>query len=151
MTPFSFQLSLGEVHAWHSKWLCVFGRLRGLFKNMRTVWIARLELVSGESAWCRWVRTDQLTKTQFSSRKYLHLLISYTVLNRECFFRLSDWKRDCLKEQRIAVKFCVKPVMNNGFMVMMTLKRRSNHRNGWVKLPQDPKKLAKFDRMSRWC
>ena len=77
-------------------------------KNTRTVWIARLELVSGESAWCRQVRTDQLIKTPFSGRRYLHLLISYTVLNKECFFHLSDCKMNSLKEQRIAVKFCLK-------------------------------------------
>ena len=42
--------------------------------------------------------------------------------------------------------------MNNGFTsIVMTLKRRSNHPNGWIKRPQDPKHFAKFDRMSRWC
>ena len=74
-------------------------------KDTRAVGIARLELVSGKSAW---VRTDQMTKTPFSGRRYLHLLIRYTVLSKECFFRLSDCKMDSLKEQRIAVKFCVK-------------------------------------------
>ena len=53
---------------------------------------------------CHWVRTDQLIKTSFYGRKYLHLLISYTVLSKECCFRLSDFKMDSLKEQRIAVK-----------------------------------------------
>ena len=33
--------------------LMLMGQLRGLLKNMRTVWIAQLELASGESAWCR--------------------------------------------------------------------------------------------------
>ena len=34
--------------------------------------------------------------------------MSYTVLSKECFFRLPDCKIDNLKEQRISVKFCVK-------------------------------------------
>ena len=55
-------------------------------KNTRTVWIARLQLVSGESAWCRHVRTDQPIKMPFSGRRYFHLLISYTVLSKRCFF-----------------------------------------------------------------
>ena len=82
--------------------------IRGLFKKYAECLIARLELFSGDSAWGRQVRTVQLIKTPFSDRRYLHLLISYTVLSKECFFRLSDCKIDSLKEQRIAVKFCVK-------------------------------------------
>ena len=54
-----------------------------------------------------WFRKDQLIKTLFSGRRYLYLLISYTVLSKECFFRLSDCEMYSLKEQRIAVKFCV--------------------------------------------
>ena len=54
------------------------------------------------------VRTDQLIKTPFSGRRYLHLLISYTVSSKESFCRLSDCKVDSLKEQRIVVKFSVK-------------------------------------------
>ena len=46
--------------------------------------------MSRESAWCRWIRTDELIKTPFFSRRFLHLLISYTVLSKECSFRLSD-------------------------------------------------------------
>ena len=38
-----------------------------------------------------------------------------------------------------------------GWFMVMTLKRRFNHPNGWVKGPQVPKKLCKFDRISRWC
>ena len=80
-------------------------------KNTRTVWIARLELVSGESSWCRWVRTNQLTKTPFSGRRCLYLLISYRVLSKECFFRLSD----CIMGQQIPVKFCVLVILLKKF------------------------------------
>ena len=68
----------------------------------------QLELVSGESAWYRYVRTDQLIKMPFSGRKYLHFLVSYTVLSKVFFFRLSDCKMDSPKEQRIVVEFCIK-------------------------------------------
>ena len=68
-------------------------------KNTQTVGIAQLQLVLGESAWCRQVRTDQVIKTQFSGCRNLHLLISYTVLSKECIFRLSDCEMDNLKEQ----------------------------------------------------
>ena len=83
--------------------------IRGLFKKYSDCLNCQLELVSRESAWCRQVRTDQLIKTPFSGRRYLHLLISYMVLSKECFFfRLSECKMNSLKEQRSVVKFCVK-------------------------------------------
>ena len=72
----------------HKLWMSFCGK-RGLFLNVEeeqipcteslkyevcskhtwTIWIARLELVSGETAWCRLVRTDQLIKTPFSCRR----------------------------------------------------------------------------------
>ena len=82
--------------------------IRGLFKkctdclNCATrVGFSRIRLVSLGS-----YRSTDLNAV--FGRRYLHLLISYTVLCKECFFRLSDCKMDSLKMQRIAVKFYVK-------------------------------------------
>ena len=63
----------------------------------------------------RLVSLGSYKSADFSGRRYLHLLISYTVLIKECFFRLSDCKMDTLKEQRIAVKFCVLVILDKKF------------------------------------
>ncbi|XP_076337614.1 protein GVQW3-like [Tachypleus tridentatus] len=46
--------------------------------------------------------------TPFPDCRYLHLCISYAVLSEVRFFRLADFRMNDLKEQRLAVKFCVK-------------------------------------------
>ena len=48
----------------------------------------------------RLVSLGSYRSATFSDHRYLHLLITYTVLSKECFFRLSDYKMYCLKEQR---------------------------------------------------
>ena len=59
---------------------------------------------------------EQLIKTPFFGRRYLHLLISYTILSKKCFFFvLSDCKMINLKDQRIAVKFCVLIILDKKF------------------------------------
>ena len=57
--------------------------------NTRTVWIARLELVSGDPLCV--ARFEQISLLK--RRRYFHLLISYTVLSKECFFvcRIVKW------------------------------------------------------------
>ncbi|XP_076320188.1 protein GVQW3-like [Tachypleus tridentatus] len=44
----------------------------------------------------------------FPNCRYLRLCISYVVLSEVQFFRLADFRLNDLKEQRLAVKFCVK-------------------------------------------
>lgn len=47
-------------------------------------------------------------ETPFPDWRYRHVLVGYAVFSEVCFLRLSDFGMDDLKEQRLAVKFCVK-------------------------------------------